>query len=125
MFSYDHIIIYYLHCRHVTMWIETIIMYKGNVVSLGNHQHQSLLVSSIAAACTTHHTIVCVRPRRSCSSWLRGGSGGCSYPPSPPIKITSDDHKCIPETSVGIIRRPEYRLALGTKGHCDTDSMED
>jgi hypothetical protein len=30
------------HCRRVTVRIETIIMYKGNVVLLGNHQHQSL-----------------------------------------------------------------------------------
>jgi hypothetical protein len=45
-FSYDHIIICHLHCRHVTVRIETIIMYNGNVVLLGNHQHQSLLVSN-------------------------------------------------------------------------------
>jgi hypothetical protein len=33
-FSYDHIIIYLLHCRHVTVGIETIIMYKGKTTLL-------------------------------------------------------------------------------------------
>jgi hypothetical protein len=44
----------------------------------------TIVTTTAAAACTTHHTIVCVRPRRNCSSWLRGGVGGCSYHPSPP-----------------------------------------
>jgi hypothetical protein len=69
--------------------------------------------SFIAAACTTYHTIVCVRLRRCCSSLLRGGGDGCLYPPPPHKKITSDN-QCIPETSVGHIRQPEYQLALGT-----------
>jgi hypothetical protein len=68
------------------------------------------------------HTIVRVRPRRCCSPWLQGrGGGGAVHIIHPRPKNTSDD-QCIQETSVGHIRRPEYRLALGTKGHCD--SME-
>jgi hypothetical protein len=39
-FSYEHIIICHLHCRHVMVRIETIIMYKGNVVLLRDHQHR-------------------------------------------------------------------------------------
>jgi hypothetical protein len=45
-FSYDHIIICHLHCCHVTVRIETIIMYKGSIISLGGHHHPSLLVSN-------------------------------------------------------------------------------
>jgi hypothetical protein len=60
-FSYDHIIICHLHCRHVTVRIETFIMYKGNVVSLGDHQHQSLrLVRPTIRSYVCVHDVIAV-----------------------------------------------------------------
>jgi hypothetical protein len=44
--SYIHIIICHLHCCHVTVRLETIIMYKGNIVLHGDHPRPSLLVSN-------------------------------------------------------------------------------
>jgi hypothetical protein len=126
-FSYDHIIICHLHCRHVMVRIETIIMYKGNVVSLGNHQQQSLLVlnddrhnnsrccgGTVIHSCglydrPTNRSYVCVHDVVAVL--------GCEevvvvvFISSIPAKKNTS----VPETSVGHIRRPEYRLDLVTK----------
>jgi hypothetical protein len=87
-FSYDHIIICHLHCRHVPVRTTTA---------------AAVLLSSTAAACTTHQPIVCVLPRCCCS---------CEemvvvvFISSIPAQKNSSDDQCIPETSVGILDYP-------------------
>jgi hypothetical protein len=111
--AYDHIIICHLHCRHVTVRIETIIMYKGNVVLHRDHQHQSLrLVRPTIRSYLCVHDVIAVFGCKKKMVVVFISS-------IPAQKVTSDD-QCIQETSIGHIRRSENRLALGTKGHCDS-----